>query len=185
MVDLEGHLSHAKAARLRRRGRKKREATEQAGLYRLVLTRWWAPWYRHVEQANMIPKVGEDLRNRGKQAGQPDVFLRIPPISGQRDSGRIWGDWDRVLAALELKAPYQRPKRKLEPDDTWWLYYKPEIDPLAKHEPSHYGLRASQARELQILHACGYQTMVAYSAEEAFEWLDKVAGPKPEILPEI
>ena len=55
---------------------------------------------------------------------------------------------------------------------------------LRESEPSRYGLRASQAETLRDLAGAGVVVSVAWTADDAFAWLDAQAGPRPSVLPE-
>jgi len=112
----------------------------------------------------------------------PDVTLLIPPCD--------WG-WEGMTerhlarrgatrAALELKAEERRPARRdVLAQSDWWIDRT-----LWRGTSTRHGLTKAQHECLCDLHACGFQTMVAYGAQEAFDWLNEVAGPKPDVLPE-
>lgn len=158
----------------------KHEASEQIRLTDFVRTRWYAPGYRHVEQARPSENKAKmaAMKRAGVRPGVPDVTQRIPPRKVRIPIGRgeFGGTvlWPITLAALELKAPYLRPRTAVEPE--WWLAWARE---QPREGTTRYGLQAAQAIELAILDMCDYRTFVAYGAEEAIAWLDDVAGPEP------
>jgi len=149
------------------------EARDQEALTRAVLTtRWYAPGYRHIAQERASRGERMTLAGRGVVAGEPDVRLEITrqPRSGYMDMIR--------RAVLELKALERKPASELRPG--WWLTWRPQ-----SARSMRYGLSGAQARRLQELDACGLMTMVAYGWEDALAWLDVVAGPRPDELPEV
>ena len=154
--------------------RQNNEARDMERLVVMAAREWWWPGFRHHMQERQSRKEAWDGFSRGVKAGWPDVTLLIPDIAVDYPHPSDYRF--PVRAALELKAEERRPKQKGE---QWWLYWWPE-----EMSSSHYGLTGHQARCLQDLHACGFQTMVAYGAQEAFDWLNEVAGPRPEVLPE-
>lgn len=103
MRSAAGKLSDLDRAELEavkpRRRPEQRERVEQAALTDIALLRWWAPGYRHHEQARVSRFEAVALARRGVRPGWPDVTLHIPAVC----------DRPPVLAALELKAPGGRP----------------------------------------------------------------------------
>ena len=153
------------------------EAAEQAALTRLVRSRWYAPGYRHMPQETIGRAEALSRYRAGRTPGLLDTRLWIPAVDVH--SPRLHRL--PVRAVLELKRADAKPKR--DPGEAWWLDWRPEVDPI-KAEPTRHGLMLSQAIELQLAHAVGYETMVAYGALEAIAWLDEVAGREPERMPE-
>lgn len=144
------------------------EAAEAEHLALEAGRRWWAPGFRHHDTSRVSVIENTQRKERGAGRGWPDYTLHVP-----NHVMRTYYADRPLCAALELKRPDLRPKNVVA--DRWWLL--PDV--FARAGETHYGLSADQAIQLQILAACGYQTMVAYGAEEALAWLDEVAGPKP------
>ena len=167
------------AGQVERAPRVEHEAAEQQELATRARTRWWYPGFSHIaqESGNAEGAVyGRKLKDRGQRAGLQDVEVLVP-ARFTRDTSRA-----ATRLALELKSPQARWARDdLHPGPKWWLtieYQGTQTDP-AGDERTHYGLRGKQARRLRLLNACGYQTMVAYSAEEALAWIEAQVGPEP------
>jgi len=146
-----------------------REKTEALQLGSALLDRWYLPGItcHRPEMGDAVE--GLERRMVGGGTGFPDYTLHIPPSDYLLpEPGPCGPYWQRppVLAALELKSL-----------DVWPL--------TARGGPSQLGgLSHAQARWLGVLHDCGYQTCVAYGAEMALAWFGRVAGPRPDVLPE-
>ena len=155
------------------------EARDMERLVVMAAREWWWPGFRHHMQERHSRKEAWDGFSRGVKPGWPDVTEMIPEITWRITLDGIPATAGRAacLAALELKAEERRPR--IEVPDAWWL----DVDRW-EHHKSVWGVTRAQARCLQDLHACGFQTMVAYGAQEAYDWLNEVAGPKPDVLPE-
>ena len=183
MTNSRGYFDHTIKAPFRRAARRGLERLEQAALTEAAMMEWWAEGYRHHKAERENALEAKRGKGEGVRPGWPDVTLHIPRAPKQWLNPGYGTPRPPVLAALELKALVHRPTR--EPEHEWWLSWKPEIDPLAKNEPTKFGLRWSQARTLQNLAGTEvYRTKVAYGWEEAIEWLREVAGHRPEVLPE-
>ena len=105
-----------------------------------------------------------------------------------------------INAVCEMKEPNKRPKSDVPWE--WWLEYRRfrertmyrdngRVDVVVETETlsrgwqqSVYGVQAYQLRKLVRLSECGFATLVAYDADEAFDWFCRIAGPKPDVLPE-
>lgn len=152
------------------------EAAEQTAFLRACGALWWgrAPYLRaHVPENRGAGQSGERRGKRAKSAGQapgwPDITVHVPP---------------HCMLAIEFKAPGSRPKRDVP--EEWWLEWVGQLQEdwrLRVNEPTRHGLRASQAEELQLLHRCGYRTLVAYSGVEAAAWAVMQVGlrGRPEV----
>lgn len=141
------------------------ERTEMESLYRRLRQQWWRWGWWHHEAATWDDREAQLRHRLGVRPGWPDCELHIPDPDGGR----------ALAAYCELKRPDLRPRRNVPP--RWWL------EGLAEGKRSRYGVSGHQLAVLAMLHECGYETMVAYSADEAFQWLDQIAGPRPEQLP--
>ena len=148
------------------------EGRSQKRLADLVRLAWWAPGFRHHDASRASGREGGARKARGQRRGWPDVTLHVPYWELNPGSRAPMP----VLGAIELKHYDSRPRRAVP--DEWWL----SMD-WAHGDAEHYGLEGFQAWTLQDLAACGYQTMVAYSEADAFEWLHTIAGPRPDTLP--
>ena len=141
------------------------ESTEQARLWRMVKkSAWWRPGYWRWEAAVWTDSEARRRAREGVRPGWPDCGLFIPETELKHP----------VMAALEMKAPQNAPKRAVA--DRWWLA------PMGKAQ-SRYGLSREQGAVLATLDALGWDTYVAYGAEDAYAWLDARAGPRPAELP--
>lgn len=182
-ADPLGYYRHFRGAPMRKAKRTQWEAADMEALMAQVGTRWYREGFIHhmPERASEIERLKG--KAKGVRSGWPDVTLHVPMVIAMGQWDALWGAPCRgpIRAALELKAEHKSPQGN--PPAEWWLEWKPDIDPLA-NEPTRYSLMWSQAKCLQLLHACGYRTMVAYGWREAIEFLDEVSGPKPKVLPE-
>lgn len=136
---------------------------------------WWSPGFERWEAATWDDGHTLQQWREGARPGWPDCGLFVPayvPIK----SGWNPGAQHIICAVCEMKKPADRPRGGMPPQ--WWL-----LDWGSRGEKSWHGLKRQQWAKLRALHACGFATRVAYSADEAFEWFDRLAGPRPEVLP--
>jgi len=118
--------------------------------------RWWWPGLTcHMPEMGSV-RAGQKRLKAGGGTGWPDYTLILPC------RGPVWGD----TCALELKAAHVQPEtaRRIDGEQLG-------------------GLSADQAWWLRNLHDAGWQTCVAYGAEQALAALDMWAGPEPAELP--
>ena len=172
------------AGQVERAPRVEHEAAEQQELATRARTRWWFPGFSHQPQEGGGEIRGAQMRQRGQRAGLQDVEVLVPARRALRPDVGVDVPWPfpALRLGLELKAPSARWARDdLHPGPGWWLTIEYEGTPTDPEglERTHYGLRGKQAKRLRLLNACGYQTMVAYSAEEALAWIESQVGPEP------
>ena len=146
-----------------------RETAEARILAARVYRRWYQPGFTRVEHRTDNWREAEGRQLEGAQTGMPDFWLFLPPLA-YRDH------WSPICAVCELKAPNMAPKRQVGPQ--WWLGDWPE------GRKTWHSLREDQWRWLRVLDGCGFATCVAYGADEALAFFDRVAGPQPDVLPE-
>lgn len=121
---------------------------------------WWGAGFQRWEARTVHD--GETLQSwrEGASAGWPDCGIFVRTVDG------IF-----LNAACEMKTEADRPKRSMP--HYWWLGNWPG------EQQSWHGLKREQHRWLSHLEANGWRTLVAYSAQEAYEWFDALAGQRP------
>ena len=152
---------------------------------------WWAPGLRRIEHRTKDQR--ERMTREGVVSGMPDWWLLVPTAKDEVDS---FGEREPVRAVCELKA-LPAPAETLPQE--WWLgveswrwtvdssgdpVREAYITPAWKWQRTWHRVTASQLYELRQLHQCGFRTNVAYGADAALAFFDRVAGPKPDVLPE-
>ena len=168
--------------------RVEREAAEQHELAVEAQRRWWGlGFFHHAQESGGYGAIrGKRMQVRGVRGGVQDVEVLVPErrIIVQATLGGEYGTFlePPVLLAVELKSPAARPSAAIrETLGEWWLSWRPEgtaTDPEGDRR-THYGLKGAQAKRLRLLHAVGFRTFVAYSAQEALEWIEQRVGPEP------
>lgn len=172
---------------------------------------WWAPGFERWESADWRVREVSEQAMQGAQPGWPDCGLFVPAIflechGADAPHGDATyhgsGSWTLpcVRVVCEMKEPNKRPKSDVPWE--WWLKYRRfrertvyrdngRVDVVVETETlsrgwqqSVYGVQAYQLRKLARLSGCGFRTLVAYDADEAFDWFSRIAGPKPDVLPE-
>ena len=142
-----------------------------------VYRHWWSPGFHRWEHRTANWREAEERVRQGAQTGMPDFWLFVPqgPVCGCVHSVDCVHTRKAVCAVCELKVPHLSPKREVT--RRWWLGEWPG------EQQSWHGLRKDQWQRLRELEGCGFQTMVAYGADEALAFFVECAGPKPDVLP--
>ena len=152
---------------------------------------WWAPGLRRIEHRTKDQR--ERMTREGVVSGMPDWWLFVPGRCHWDDCPHMWNCVHAtapVLAVCELKA-LPAPKDALTRTPEWWLgveswrwtvdsngdpVREAYITPTWKWQQTWHRVTASQLFELRQLHQCGFRTHVAYGADEALAFFDRVAG---------
>lgn len=132
----------------------------------MVARAWWAPGWWRWEHATMHKREAWRNAREGVRPGWPDCGLFIPDTAMDERPDALKHDgfthFERaaIRALCELKAEHRKPMRG-----------------------GKGGVSDAQRQALDDLARCGFECYVAYGAEDAYQWLDKQAGPRPEVLP--
>ena len=171
------------------------ESAEMQRLVALVERAWWEPGWWRFEHATMHPLEAERNAREGVRPGWPDCGLLVP-MRGLSNVGNRWNG-PAVRAMCELKRPDLRPKSAgpswwLGLDTEWRIVTRKHRDGSTSQErarvladtgaESRAGVSADQIFCLNLLDRCGFDTFVAYGAEQAFAWFDNLAGPEVEVV---
>jgi hypothetical protein len=106
--------------------------------------------YHHSPNGERRTREGAGrLRRMGTRPGFPDLLILTPPPARPGCPG----------AVIEMKAPERRPVRPVSPP---WA-------------PSCFS--ADQRHWIERLQALGWAASVAYTAEDAVDWLDTLGYP--------
>lgn len=138
---------------------KQHESAAMQTLAVMVARAWWAPGWWRWEHATMHRREAWRNAREGVRSGWPDCGLFVPPV-WLPHSWKLSDARAPVRALCELKAEHRKPKRG-----------------------GKGGVSDAQRQTLDDLARCGFECYVAYGAEDAYQWLDKQAGPRPEVLP--